>query len=328
MAPQESNNVQIEETQQVTPGTTHSVVVVENRLAYIGVLIPMSILGALIRIGLLRLETYPGAPVFGLVYVQWIGCFIMGIAVQKKGWLQYIYPPLQVGLSTGLCGSITTFSSWQRDVFEAFANYTQANHSTGYNILAAISQLLVTLAMSLNGLIFGRHVGRILFPFKAPPFKLIRRPLAPWQEKQSFRKTDWVMIVFGIFSWIGVIVAAALATEQRALAFACVFSPVGAILRWYLSFINTKYPNFMYGTFAANMIGTLTLAILSLVGNGVFISSIGCQVILGLADGFCGMDCFLSEKEGCMMLMVFVYIRMFVDSVNICSKYTDQTFVW
>lgn len=288
MASQQSNTDKMPETQQVTPETTNTVVVVENRLAYIGIIIPMSILGTLIRIGLLRLETYEGAPVFGLVYAQWIGCFIMGIAVQKKGWFQYVYPPLQVGLSTGLCGSITTFSSWQRDIFEGFANYTQANHYRGYNILAAISQLLVTLAMSLNGLIFGRHVGRILLPFEPPSFKLVRRPLAPWQEKESFRKTDWMVIAFGILSWIGVIIAAALTTQQRALAFACVFSPVGAVLRWYLSFINTRYVNFMYGTFAANMIGTLTLAILSLAGNGVYISWIGCQVLLGLADGFCG----------------------------------------
>lgn len=56
----------------------------ENKLAIAGAIIPFAIAGALIRIALRRLEDYPGAPVFNLVYAQWIGCFIMGIVGKTK----------------------------------------------------------------------------------------------------------------------------------------------------------------------------------------------------------------------------------------------------
>ncbi|CAM0141759.1 hypothetical protein VKS41_008904 [Umbelopsis sp. WA50703] len=106
----------------------------ENKLIIFAALIPVSILGMLIRIGLSSLETYAGAPVFALAYVQFIGCIIMGFVTKHKDYLLKKYLPLQIALSTGLCGSITTFSSWQLAVYNAFANTSGDNHPTGYNV--------------------------------------------------------------------------------------------------------------------------------------------------------------------------------------------------
>jgi fluoride ion exporter CrcB/FEX len=106
----------------------------ENKLAIFTALVPVSILGVLIRIGLNLLETYDGAPVFYLAYAQFIGCVIMGVVVKKKDYLIKRYLPLQIALSTGLCGSITTFSSWQLGIFESFANYAGADHVRGYSV--------------------------------------------------------------------------------------------------------------------------------------------------------------------------------------------------
>jgi fluoride ion exporter CrcB/FEX len=66
------------------------IAVEENKLVIAFIIIPFSIAGALIRIALQRLEVYTGAPVFGLVYAQWIGCFVMGIAVKNKTNLFYL----------------------------------------------------------------------------------------------------------------------------------------------------------------------------------------------------------------------------------------------
>ncbi|ORZ01235.1 CrcB-like protein-domain-containing protein [Syncephalastrum racemosum] len=283
----------------------------ENKIAIGASLIPMSILGTLIRVGLQRLETYNGAPVFGLVYAQWIGCFIMGIAVQDKSILIHYYLPLQVALSTGLCGSITTFSSWQRDLFEAFANYDAANHNGGYNILAAISQFLVTIAMSFNGLVFGFHAGRVLatrfHTYKHRRVEIVAREFS----MGSLTVRDWFVISFGYLTWIGVIFAATFTTTQRDLAMACVFAPVGALARWHLSVLNTCNQHFFLGTFAANMIGTAILAALSLVESGVVISSITCDVIKGLADGLCGclttISTFVVELSNLPLRHSYVY---------------------
>lgn len=40
------------------------------------------------------------------------GCFLMGLFVSQSSWLPLSYPTLFVGLTSGLCGSITTFSGW------------------------------------------------------------------------------------------------------------------------------------------------------------------------------------------------------------------------
>lgn len=61
-----------------------TIVINENKVAIAFALIPFSIAGTLIRIALTRLQDYPGMPVFGLVYAQWVGCLIMGIAVKCK----------------------------------------------------------------------------------------------------------------------------------------------------------------------------------------------------------------------------------------------------
>lgn len=99
-----------------------------------------SIVGVLIRIAIEELFIYDNSPMFGIAYAEFIGCIIMGIAISRKKLLLSVYVklanyhifklkttifqkyplyffisyyPLQIGISTGLCGSITTFSAWQ-----------------------------------------------------------------------------------------------------------------------------------------------------------------------------------------------------------------------
>ena len=204
--------------------------------------------------------------------------------------LLFRYLPLHVGLSTGLCGSITTFSSWQLGIFKAFSNYDAAPHYRGYNILAAISQLLVTLAMSLNGLVFGYHIGQLLSHLLPIHSNTISEIIPHGYSLRHLNRHDVLVIIIGALSWIGVILAAALTTHQRDLTLACVFAPLGALLRWHLSVLNTKVlkDHFFFGTFAANMIGTLVLAVVALLQSGVGMSLIACDVLDGIADGFCG----------------------------------------
>ncbi|EPB82034.1 hypothetical protein HMPREF1544_11238 [Mucor circinelloides 1006PhL] len=262
----------------------------ENKIAVAAAIIPFSIAGVLIRIALERLQDYTGAPVFGLVYAQWLGCLIMGLTNKNKNALFLWYHPIHPGITTGLCGSITTFSSWQLDIFKEFANYNAYPHTRGKNVLAALSEFLVTLAMSLNGLLFGQHIGDMFsnqiekrHSLKGEP-KLIPR-------RFSFRymsKKDYLTITFAIVSWLGVVFAAIFSPYQRDLAFACVFAPVGALTRWYLSFYNGRLPHFPVGTFAPNVFGTIVLAILALAQSGPRITAIACDVVAGLANGYCG----------------------------------------
>ncbi|GAN10555.1 chromosome condensation protein [Mucor ambiguus] len=262
----------------------------ENKIAVAAAIIPFSIAGVLIRIALERLQDYTGAPVFGLVYAQWAGCLIIGLTNKNKSALFLWYHPLHPGITTGLCGSITTFSSWQLDTFKEIANYNAHPHTRGKNVLAALSEFLITFAMSLSGLLLGQHIGDLLsdqierkHSLKSEP-KLIARGFS----FKYMSKRDYLTITFAIVSWLGVVFAAIFAPYQRDLAFACVFAPVGALTRWYLSFYNGRLPHFPIGTFAANVFGTIVLAILAVAQSGPRLTSIACDVIAGLADGYCG----------------------------------------
>ncbi|KAF7722251.1 hypothetical protein EC973_003501 [Apophysomyces ossiformis] len=267
------------------PSEPVELTVYENKCPIIGILIPFSILGTLIRVGLQSLETYNGAPVFGLVYAQWIGCFIMGVVVWSKIKLLQWYLPLHTGLSTGLCGSITTFSSWQLDIFKEFSNYHGADHATGYNILAAISQLLVTIAVSLCGLQFGYHAGKLWTVEKEKRTKIV----ACGYSLRRLKAYDYCIMIFGVLSWVAVVMAAIFTPSRRDVALSCVFAPVGALLRWYLARLNTighgKYP---WGTFTANVFGTAVLGGITVAQSSGNLNIVDCDVTNALATGFCG----------------------------------------
>ncbi|KAI8137326.1 CrcB-like protein-domain-containing protein [Fennellomyces sp. T-0311] len=299
-------------------GKKKTIVLKENKVAIAFILIPMAILGTLIRVGLQRLHSYAGAPVFGLIAAQWVGCFIMGMVVQQKDaliqWHEKVtrYLPLQIGLSTGLCGSITTFSSWMLDMFKAFANYDAYPHNTGYNVLAAIWQFLVTLGMSLNGLTFGYHVGRLISHVPIQLFEFTE--IVPHGfSVRHLGRYDAAVMAFGTASWLAVVFAAIFTHHQRELMLACVFAPLGALLRWHLSVFNAKVwkGKFFCGTFLANMLGTMVLAVLALLQSGVVMSSIACDVVQAFADGFCGclttISTFVVELSNLPLRHTYVY---------------------
>ncbi|KAI8980854.1 CrcB-like protein-domain-containing protein [Pilobolus umbonatus] len=259
----------------------------ENYIAVMAGIIPFSIAGVLIRIGLQRLQDYPGMPVGGLVYAQWTGCFILGLATKTQhnicNWHQAIHP----GITSGFCGSITTFSSWQLAIFEQFSNYHGYSHTKGKNVLAALSEFLVTFSMSFLGFTFGQHIGEWIDQ------DILKRKMKTEVVPRGFSfkylsKKDIVLVVFAVIVWLGVIFAAIFAHDQRDVAFSCVFAPVGALIRWYLALNNKKLSTFPIGTYAANMLGTAVLASLALVQSGVPMSIMSCFIIQGLADGFCG----------------------------------------
>lgn len=88
----------------------------------LALLMPFSIFGTLARLGLQALTTFNGQSVFALAYVQATGCFIMGIALGMRAPFGRYYGPLYTAVTTGFCGSLTTFSGWQVDVFDSWVD--------------------------------------------------------------------------------------------------------------------------------------------------------------------------------------------------------------
>ncbi|KAL8651326.1 MAG: hypothetical protein Q9226_004757, partial [Calogaya cf. arnoldii] len=179
----------------------------------ISYLIFFSILGTLARLGLQALTFYPGAPVItGVIWANVAGSFIMGfLAEDRKLFMmkdgartpsaspiplshsqgnQEPAPapkqvqasvkktiPLYIGLSTGFCGSLTSFSSFIRDAFLALANalpipvsHTLTTSSTtcpisntvhrsgGYSFMALLAVIITTVALSSSALVVGAQL--------------------------------------------------------------------------------------------------------------------------------------------------------------------------
>jgi fluoride exporter len=163
-------------------------------------------------------------------------------------------------------------------------------------VLAGLSQVLVTLAVSICGLSLGYHIAyaldHVLIHRSAHKLDTRKYIITPVGYKFSGNVQDVLCVVAGLASWVAVIVIAATVTSKQHLTLACVFAPLGTLARWWLSRYNTRMAGFPLGTFIANILATLVLAIVTLLMSGPVSSSAGCNVLQGISDGFCGRSYF------------------------------------
>ncbi|KAJ4362572.1 hypothetical protein N0V83_010666 [Neocucurbitaria cava] len=214
--------------------------------------------------------------------------------------------PMYIGLATGFCGSFTSFSSFMRDAFLALSNDLRSpiNHpypqnvsippvsstvsrNGGYSFLALCATIIVTLTACYCALKAGAHLALLLDPITPTlPFRFTRRIIDP------------VFVFFGWGVWLGALLLCIFplhnAWRSQAL-FACVFAPLGCLARYYVSLrLNPMMPSFPLGTFAVNIFGTAVLGMaydlqhVQLGTEMVGASVVGCQVLQGIMDGFCG----------------------------------------
>lgn len=196
--------------------------------------------------------------------------------------------PLYIGLATGFCGSFTSFSSFMRDTFLAVSNDLAYGSSTantlrngGYSFMALLAVIIITVTASLSGLIVGAHLASALEPVTPSlPFLVTRRV------------ADRLAVFLAWGCWAGAIVLAAVppADYWRGVAvFSLVLAPLGTLVRFYLSlWLNGLRPAFPLGTFAANVLGTAVLGMAWDLQHVPLGGVVGCQVLQGVEDGFCG----------------------------------------
>ena len=284
-----------------------------------------SFLGTLARLGLNAINTYPGQPVFPLIWAQMLGCAVMGAATTRSKQIGSIYPHLYVGITTGFCGSTTTFSAWMAQIFEAFAQIDSPPHGGFYNVsiavvipiqlaervlllqlMAGLSRTIVTLGASVAAFTFGTHIGPLLFPHSHGRHRshiehdtsaIATSRLAAHSTANSHEDTYFILhcalAVTFLAMYVCLAVLAACKPEWRGIVlFGLIFAPWGTWLRFYLSRINTmeRFAEFPLGTFSANMFGTAVIAgctALQYTGPG-FASLLHCEILQGFDDGFCG----------------------------------------
>jgi CrcB protein len=315
-----------------------------TKLYTLSYLVFFAIFGTLARLGLQALTYYPGAPIVtGVLWSNFGGCVLMGFFVEDRNIFreEWGHPPhssnqstdsawvkkhktvkksipLYIGLTTGLCGSFTSFSSFMRDAFLALSNdltdpsFSSSSATQGRNrgdsFMAVVAVLIFTVSLSISGFYLGAHIALALDPWiPTVPFRITRNIL------------DRVVVLLGWGCWLGAVFMSIWPPENSwrgQAVFAIVFAPLGCLFRFYVSLLlNQRIPYFPLGTFAVNIIGTGVLGMCydlqrvsgigaspasgwaevyspsrsSLFGDGDLSSLIvSCQVLQGVMDGFCG----------------------------------------
>ncbi|KAJ3318116.1 hypothetical protein HDU76_000933 [Blyttiomyces sp. JEL0837] len=136
----------------------------EHLLPTLGLLTFFSALGVLIRVTLVAALTYSSAAVFPLIWAQVLGCLIMGMALQRRKEIMDFYSPLYTGITTGLCGSITTFSSFIILAFKNLGGSSSLNksdyHTTKFTVVTSLQVIFITFMMGTASVNFGQTLSK------------------------------------------------------------------------------------------------------------------------------------------------------------------------
>ncbi|KAI0378703.1 CrcB-like protein-domain-containing protein [Hypomontagnella monticulosa] len=205
--------------------------------------------------------------------------------------------PLYIGLATGFCGSFTSFSSFIRDIFLALSNdllVPDAGSITtprngGYSFMALLAVTITTVSLSITGLFVGAQLALALEPIT---------PSLPFPFTRKFLDRFAVFLAWGC--WLGAILLSALPPDRFSslgvaetwrgrATFSLVFAPLGCLGRFYASlYLNGYLASFPLGTFTVNVFGTMVLGMAWDLAHVPVGGVIGCQVLQGIEDGFCG----------------------------------------
>ena len=206
-----------------------------------------------------------GSFILGLVTghsVEWpaMPCFHQDHPVQRQ-------TGLHVGLRTALCGSLTTFSSWNTQMVLMMDG--TSNPYLNSQVLAALVGYMIGMQAAVASFRAGRAVAAWIHVRRNPHlFDSELSKLSMEQRKihsHAFWITPFITTLFtlslvglymlGDFYW-GIL-------WYRQMWIGCLVAPFGTILRWRLSRLNcklAKLPWFPLGTFLANFIGSILSA--------------------------------------------------------------------
>jgi fluoride exporter len=165
-----------------------------------------------------------------------------------------------LSIASALCGSITTFSSWQAETSKLIL--MQSDHSWGSvfstyqggRLWDFLFQQWSGFSVSYLALIGGHHASDFLSTWTCC-VRCTTRVSVFFRLSHIVSMTVWFIIVFtGLATAIIVIVPSAEGWEV--LTWSAILGGAGAYTRYILSFLNPKYPTFPIGTFIANVAGT------------------------------------------------------------------------
>ncbi|ODV96295.1 hypothetical protein PACTADRAFT_67665 [Pachysolen tannophilus NRRL Y-2460] len=305
-----------------------------------------SVLGCLSRIALSKLTYYDNNYVHNngvsVVWVNFTACFIMGyINSSAEVWenllihdleatdtngtykLSKVEIPLYIGLTTGYCGTFSSFSSYILEILTKTLNLNggAAYPTTGYGTMEFFAVLLTQLGLSIFGYRMGKELGNY-----------VDHNLG-WKFSRSMISLfDFIIPILGFaLDVLMLVLSCALHNHDfwKPWSLACCFAPFGCYLRYYLALkFNTKSDRIFIGTYLANFIAVLVLAITTLLSYGkkpyggdeyIVDDYLSCLVLDAISIGFSGslstVSTFVAELFG----FGKVKDRYIYGSFSICS---------
>lgn len=195
---------------------------------------------------------------------------------------------MYIAVTTGFCGSFTTFSRWQ---VQATQNFLRNEVFVGLlNLLVGISTFYCCFR-------FGRHVASLGKTFWASCCRTKpknAKVVAPVQKANStppswVRLENSIVACFGVALWIVCAILFIFVKRSREWTGAAFFSPAGVLIRWYLGLWNTSWPRFKLPTFSVNVAGAFIYAVLTICEFKYALNhSLLRDFLVALMSGFCG----------------------------------------
>ena len=236
---------------------------------------------------------------------------------------------LSTMFGTGLCGCITTFSSFNFEIILLFFNDKKEkaiNNNVALVIFYYILAIILTIGLSCVAFYFGTKMYTIVR-------KILSVCLQTEKNNNGSKKSNgnesininrkkleyiWekyvLIIIVGILILlIGITVSLSFLIDHG-LWLAVILAPFGAKLRWFLGRMFNNKAKWRYipvGTFAANIIGSLLLAILL----SAYPNSTSDDILIeGITKGFCGCLTTVSSFIGELFMLVQKCKQGIIDS--------------
>ncbi|CDK27639.1 unnamed protein product [Kuraishia capsulata CBS 1993] len=306
-----------------------------------------SILGTLSRMSLTKLTNYQGSYIHSAdsnscLWSNFAACFIISaVANSTSFWYELVETEteqvkdthrakaktellLYVGLTTGYCGSLSTFSSLIVEAFNKALDASRELPNHGYGTMEFASVILVQLGVSVLAWKLGHDLVIGLEQFHA--IKMPSSWVAPLEVAIGILGVCLIIVM--------VVLAAALPGWWRPWAASCCFAPLAVMLRFELARNLNSRSWFPWGTLAANTIACVVIGIALLASRGLRVhnSHAACVALVAIENGFSGVlsttSTFVAEFEKLQGKRRHIYAFTSVAVCTTCVLLTFGVYAW
>ena len=309
---------------------------ISEHVVYFCALAVASYVGVVVRIYVSHFSQWNGVPLFPSYTAELVGSAIMGFIAAHSRLLANDHKIVYRAIATGLCGSITTFSSWNSEAAETLLQIGKETPNNVTRIIGWLSTIVLGVGMPLAALHFGSHLAHF------SPLSNIKLQRKGVQENNASAQKFWFKLESVVFvvAWIlltCLVVAVPYHFSHFELMFSVILAPLGTYIRWHLAPLNSTCTNyFKLGTFFANIGGSWilagTLVAKANLSGQLGAHHLGVKALAGVATGFCGclttVSTFAEELSSLPLLGSYVYAITSILAAQLGMVIIRGTYEW